>query len=37
MPLWDLVRAHKRSAAWLVFAWMMLVLLLLIIGPVWRP
>jgi preprotein translocase subunit SecG len=37
MPLWDLVRTHRRSTAWLVFAWMMLVLLLLIIGPVWRP
>jgi hypothetical protein len=35
--LWDWVRTHPRSTAWLVASWMALLLLLAVIGPVWRP
>jgi preprotein translocase subunit SecG len=32
--VWDLIRTHPRSTAWLVVAWMVTVLALLIFGPV---
>ena len=34
--MWDLIRCHPRSAAWLVVVWMLTVLALLIVGPVWQ-
>jgi hypothetical protein len=35
--VWDLVRRYPRTAAWLMLVWMVTVLVLLVIGPVWRP
>jgi hypothetical protein len=37
MPLLDFVKSHRRSVAWVIAVWMATVLVLLIIGPVWRP
>jgi hypothetical protein len=32
--LWDFIRTHPRSTAWMVVVWMATVLLLLLVGPV---
>ena len=32
--MWDFIRTHPRSTAWLVFAWMVTVIVLLLVGPV---
>jgi hypothetical protein len=32
--MWNLIRTHPRSTAWIVVVWMVTVLLLLAIGPV---
>jgi hypothetical protein len=37
MPLWDFVREHRASVTWIVAIWMVTVLVLLIVGPVWHP
>jgi hypothetical protein len=35
--MWHFVKCHPRSAAWVVFAWMVTVILLLLVGPVIHP
>jgi len=35
--MWGLVCRYPRSAAWVVVVWMVTVLVLLVIGPVWHP
>jgi hypothetical protein len=32
--LWDLIKTHPRSAAWVVAVWMVTVIVLLLVGPV---
>jgi hypothetical protein len=32
--MWDLIRRYPRTTTWLVVAWMVTVLALLIFGPV---
>jgi hypothetical protein len=33
----EFLKQHKTSVAWVVAVWMVTVLILLAIGPVWRP
>jgi hypothetical protein len=33
----EFIKCHKTSVAWVVAVWMVTVLILLAIGPVWRP
>jgi type IV secretory pathway VirB6-like protein len=35
--LWNFVKAHRSSAVFLVVVWMVTLLILAIIGPVFRP
>lgn len=33
----DFVRRHRVSVYWLIAIWMLTVVVLLAVGPVWRP
>jgi hypothetical protein len=35
--MWCWIKEHRHSVAWVVVVWMVTVLVLLVIGPVWRP
>jgi hypothetical protein len=35
--MWEWIKRNQTSVIWFVLAWMVTVLVLLVIGPVWRP
>jgi hypothetical protein len=35
--MWCFIKRNRTSVVWLLLIWMVTVLVLLVIGPVWHP